>query len=236
MRDCFEFDGVSSLAMGLQIEGEPVYHTGSKIVQKYTVPGRPGALVYDTGAYSNSEAAYTVSLVNGDIEEKLYAITAWLCNPIGYARLEDTQEPDVFRLAYCDEPLEFVRKLKLTGKGTIHFDCMPQRYLKSGDEYEAVSSGATLTNDYMPARPLIEVTGSSGGTLTINNTVMTFSNVPTTLTVDCENCLVYAGTTNYSSLVSLSGYDFPILKPGSNAVAFSGGVTGIRIKPRWWTL
>ena len=236
MRDYFEFNGVSSLAMGLQIEGEPVYHTGSKIVERYTVPGRPGTLIYDTGAYSNSEAAYTVSLVGGNIEEKLYAITAWLCNPSGYARLEDTQEPDVFRLAYCDEPLEFVRKLKLTGKGDIHFNCMPQRYLKSGDEYEAVVSGDTLTNDYLPARPLIEVTGSSGGTLTINETVMTFSNVPTTLTVDCENCLVYAGTTNYSSLVSLSGYEFPVLKPGANTVAFSGGITGIRMKPRWWTL
>lgn len=236
MRDCFTFNGANSLAMGLQIEGEPVYTTGSKIVEKYTVPGRPGTLIYDTGAYSNSEAAYTVSMVGGGIEDKLYALTAWLCSPNGYARLEDTQEPDVYRLAYCDEPLEFVRKLKLTGKGTVHFDCMPQRYLKSGENYIAVSSGDTLTNEYLPARPMIEVTGTSGGTLTIGETVMTFSNIPETLIVDCENCIVYAGNNNYGSLVSLSGYEFPVLKPGVNVVAYTGGITAIRMKPRWWTL
>ncbi len=235
MRGSFTFNGINSLDMGLQIEGEPEYITGSKIVEQYSVPGRSGALLYDTGAYTNAEAAYTVSLVK-NVESKLASISSWLGSPIGYARLEDTQESNFFRMAYCDEPLQFERKLKLTGKGIIHFNCMPQRWTKNGDFYRTIPNGGALVNGYMPARPLIEVTGSGAGVLNVGSTVVTFSNIPDKLIVDCENCLVYWGNTNYSGLVTLSGYDFPVLEKGQTNFSYSGGITKISVKPRWWTL
>lgn len=240
-RDYFTWNGKTSLQMGLVIEGEPRYITGQKIVDKYTVPGRNGSILFDTGAYSDGEAEYTVSLVSHTLEADLYLISAWLMGTTGYSvykALTDTQEPLITRYAYCDNALDFVRKLKITGKGTIHFCCKPQRYFSDTlSAYETLSgSGVGIVNNYMPARPYITVAGSGAGVLKVGNVQMTFSDIPATLTIDCENCLTYAGNNNYSNLVTLSGYDYPELHNGTTVITYSGGITQVKVCKRLWTL
>ena len=237
-RASFTFGGRNSLSdLGLQIEGEPRYITGQKVVDTYKVPGRNGSLIFDTGAYTDGAAEYTVSLVSHTLEADLYKAAGALMGPEGWQALTDTQEPTITRYAYCDNALEVVRKLKLTGKGTIHFRCKPQRYITSDlTTQRTLTSGGTVTNDYLTARPVFEITGSGSGTLTVNSTVVTISTITTGMLMDCENCMTYKGTTNLSDKVSITGYDYPVLVPGSNTISWTGGITGVKMIPRFWTL
>ena len=41
------------------------------------------------------------------------------------------------------------------------------------------------------------------------------------------------GGTNANALV---GGTWPTLRPGENTISWSGGVTGVTLTPRWWTL
>ena len=223
--------------MGLQIEGEPRYITGRKIVDVYSVPGRNGSLLFDTGAFSDGTAEYKVSRVSSTLEADLYKIATWLMNTDTWKALTDTQEPLITRYAYCDNALDFVRKLKLTGAGTIHFACKPQRYFTANlDTLQGVTSGGTIVNDYMPARPILYIAGSGAATLAVNDTTITFTDIDTSITVDCENCIAYKGSTNLSNKISINKYDYPVLKNGNNVISWTGGITGVNMKSRLWTL
>ena len=236
-RDSFTFNGKNSLSdMGLQIEGEPRYITGQKVVDTYSVPGRSGSLIFDTGAYTDGSAEYTVSLVSQTLEADLYKISTWLMNPEGWQVLTDTQEPAVTRYAYCDNALEFTRKLKLTGKGVIRFRCKPQRYITTGLAQITLTNGSTTINDYMTARPVFEIQGSGSATLTVGSVTVTFENIQTSIVVDCENCLAYKGTTNLSNKININAYDYPTLKNGNTQIGWTGGITQVKMTPRFWTL
>jgi hypothetical protein len=53
-------------------------------------------------------------------------VSAWLHSTSDYARLEDTFEPDIYRLAYYTEETEIENALTEYGRTTILFNCRPR--------------------------------------------------------------------------------------------------------------
>ena len=60
------------------------------------------------------------------------------------------------------------------------------------------------------------------------------SDIKTSITIDCETRNAYSGAANRNGDITVSA--FPELPTGSVAYSFSGGVTSIKIIPRWWTV
>lgn len=83
------------------------------------------------------------------------------------------------------------------------------------------------------AEPFITLTLSGTGSLTINGVSNTFDSYSGTVTIDCSSQQVRGGT--HDNLSALFHGDFPVLLPGLNTVSFSGDITDLQIKPRWWT-
>lgn len=166
-----EFDGEMSGDYGLYISGEGAYNAPERDVEMVTIPGRNGALALDHGRFENIEVTYPAGVFGtdeADFADKVGAIRAWLCSKKGYVRLTDEYNPDEFRLAIYKSGLE-VSPAKLTaGEFDLVFQCMPQRFLKAGENAVTIaSSGDTLTNPTLfSARPLLMVSGY--GELTIN--------------------------------------------------------------------
>lgn len=234
VKNYFEFAGQKSTDYGLTIEAYPDYIAGERIIEKKKVPGRNGALVFDTGAYSNAAVSYEV-WCKGDYAD-LRGITRWLMQPNGYQRLSDSYDDEVYRMALCSNPIQFDVMMKRYGRATIEFDCQPQRFFLNGETEIDVSSGTLLTNPGMPALPIITVTGSGAGQITVGAYVVGISDIPTTgLVLDCDLQDAYSGTENKNGLITLSD-GFPVLESGENEIAYSGGVTSLKIIPRWWTL
>lgn len=237
MGNYFFFNGARSIDKGLTIEYCPSIGTGQRVVEKISVPGRSGDLVIDTGAYGNYIQPYEIWF-----KDKLRGTTRaardiaqWLLSGIGYMRLEDTYDSEVFRLAMFTGPFDVENWMLTHGRATLEFDCQPQRWLKTGQRPVAVQSGQSLINTWQPAKPLIQVTGTGDGTLVVGRSTISISEMTGAITLDSETEDAYSGTENLNNNVQVNG-GYPILQNGETAVSFSGGITAVQITPRWWSL
>lgn len=236
MKSWFTFAGERSIEHGLTIEAYPRYIAAERIVEKFTIPGRSGALVRDTGAYSNASVSYEVWCRGDTVVTEFRGIAKWLLSPVGYQRLEDSYDPEVYRMALCANPIEFERTLRRYGRAVIDFDCKPQRFARSGEVATAMTNGGRLQNPGLTALPLLQIAGSGDGEVAIGDYVVTISDIPEDgLTIDCDLQDAWSGTLNMNSLLTLHS-EFPKLEPGDSIIAWSGGVTGLTITPRWWYL
>lgn len=229
------FNGQTSKDFGLHISGGGTYNAPEREVTTYTVPGRNGDLIVDNGRYSNIVVSYEAFIIQS-FAKNAERVRFWLAGAPGYHRLEDSYHPDYFRMGYYSGGLDFETGfLNWHGSCTLSFNCKPQRFLKSG-EFPVVigASGDSLYNAYMPALPLIQLTGNGAGTLVVNDTMVTVKSMSGSLTLDCDLQNAYKGTENQNA--NINAPVFPALQNGENIIGWSGGITGVSIMPRWWTI
>lgn len=232
MRDYFTFNNISSTTYGCVIEKRPEYIAPKKIIEKFSVRGRSGDLTIDTGAYENVTLPYDVFVPHNQVS----AFVNWLKTVVGYQRLENTYEPDVFRMALYEDELTVDNIMGQFGQATIEFNAKPQRFLKSGETtLMFTTSGEALLNEYEEALPLIVINGSDDVTFAINNNAVNITGLDTTITLDSETKNCYRGTLNLNNTVSLTN-KFPVLEKGANTISWSGNVTSVEITPRWWKI
>lgn len=233
----FVFGGVSCREYGVCIEHCPKFVTGQRVITKQTVPGRSGDLLIDTGAYGNYVQPYEVwfKLPQKNTEQAAKYLARWLLSGRGYLRLEDSYDPEVYRIASFAGPLDVENWMLRYGRATLEFDCKPQRFLKAGEIPVTVQSGQKLLNQWMPALPLIYVVGSGDGQLVVGDSVVDITDMAGGVTLDCDIQNAYNGTLNLNNNITVSG-GWPVLGTGQTLISFSGSITSVKITPRWWTL
>lgn len=236
----FKFDGKDSREFGLQIEHIPVIPTPERILNEFSVPGRNGVLHYDTGSFSNVTVEYECWFRAYDrqriVPELGRRINGWLLgNGFGYRPLQDSYSPDFVRMAIpATGAGEIVNRFMLHGRCTVAFNCKPQQFLLSGLLPMTISSGTVLSNHFhFPALPVIEVTGTGAGTLTIGDLQIELTGLSGTMSIDCERGNAYNAD---NVTLKLDGGAFPSLPPGDTQISWTGGITAVRITPRWWTI
>lgn len=233
------FNGVSSDSLGIVVETPPNYEIPERDYEEVEVPGRNGPVLIDKGNFKNVDREYNIAIgqLNGDYAALSNKIATWLYGGYGYLRLEDSYEPLYYKMAKFVGPVNISNILQQAGRVTVTFNRKPQRFLKSGDTEQSFSTTGSITNPTgFPAKPLIVISGSGTGKLTIGGKyTVAISNMSSAITLDCEVEDAYNGTANLNALVTCAE-GFPILVGGANAVKIEGGITGVRITPRWWTI
>lgn len=232
-----KFNGITSEDVGLRVEHHPHRIIPARKREIVSVPGRSGDLTFDEDAYENYEQTYDVWIdPRKGYYETAQAVAAWLTRAKGYKRLEDENDANTYRLAYFSGNADFDNRLSLLGKATLHFNCKPQRWLKSGEETVSIAaSGAVVSNPTaFAALPYIKVYGSGAGELSVGQITCTLLAIDEYIELDSDLQNAYKATENKNSTVSIP--QFPILQPGDNVITWSGGITGVEIVPRWWTL
>lgn len=232
------YNGRSSKDYRIQVEHPPGYDTPERDYEKIHVPGRNGDVIIDKGSYQNVKRTYEIAV--GDLDEYFpilaRGISEWLHSSSGYARLEDSYEPDHYRMASYDENTEIENILFHLGRVKISFDCKPQRYLKIGDKkIKCVGTKKIKNPTPFASTPIISVYGSGAGTVVINDYSIGISDIRTCVVINSELQDAYFGQENRNSTITLSK-GFPTLKPGVNAIGYTGGVTYLEVTPKWWTL
>lgn len=233
------YNGRSSKTIGLEVETPPNYRTPRRSYEKLHIPGRNGDLLIDSGSWENVTRTYEVSLAatySREYYQVMNSLAEWLLSSNTYARLEDTYEPDYYRMAVYLNEIDISNIFNQAGKATLGFDCKPQRFLKLGDYPITLTSRATLANPTrFPSSPIITVYGSGSGTLVVGDYTVTISSIGTQIVIDSEIQDAYYGTTNKNSVVSLPS-GFPRINSGVCDVSFSGGITRVEVVPKWYTL
>lgn len=227
------FNGINSLAYKLYVSGDQAFNSAEKDYEKVSVPGMNGDLLIFNKRYKNVNAPYRAILFE-DYATNAALVRAWLMSAEGYRRLEDTYNPEYYRMAAFQGPIDFDTKLLEAGETTLIFDCKPERWLKTGEVSKTYNSNGTIINPTLfNAKPLIRVYGS--GTIKIGIGTLTIQEAGTSyIDIDCSIQDCYEGTINKNNKVSI--VKWPELIPGSNGIELGVGITKVEIIPRWWTL
>lgn len=236
------FNGTASTAAGIKaVESYPALDRPRRKFTKMEIPGKTGDIVVFEDAWADYEQEYEIYAgtgATGSAPQKFIDVMSWLHSANGYARLEDTYDTSIYRLAYFVGPTDVENVLNRYGRAKIKFMCKGKRFLKSGETVVTVSSTNTnITNPTaFDSAPVIKVTGSGSGTLTVGGTLVTLNSIDTGMLIDCERMVVTdsAGTANLNSYMALG--DFPKITAGTSQVKFTGGVTKLEITPNYFVI
>ena len=240
MRNYLIMDGMDSRTYGLYINGGGTFSAPAREVSTIQIPGRNGDLIVKADRMQNYDLTYA-SFICRNFDANIAALREFLLSHTSYFRLEDTYHPDEYRIAFYRGPFTPAVTKKLNAaKFDLTFNVKPQRFLKSGEESTSLISGERITNPTrFTARPLIRFNGN--GTITVGSTIVTITNnANRDIYIDCDtmDCYDY-NHSNRNSNVSVSGTDFPMLKPGTTLIEYtleSSFQSLPTIVPRWWTV
>ena len=230
------YGGESSADYGMVVSEAPAFEHPTRKQTVYTVPGRNGAVIFQDDAWEDVVRSYNVWMAFDvdSLPEKVNAFEAMLNSKKGYQRLEDSFEPDVFRLGYYSGGDSFTNRMMTAGEATINFTCRPERFLKSGEFPIAVTNGAKIVNDTRyTAKPLIHIEGSGTVTVAIGGNTIS-ATLTDYINIDCESMNAYRlATENKNSDISGS---FPQILTGSNTVGITGTTTLVTVTPRFFMI
>lgn len=230
--------GTSNKDVGMVIEHYPSIVLPNRSVERQKVPGRNGDIILDYGSFENYEQKYNVFLDAkhiGKLNSVMPKVVDWLLGNSGYQKLEDSYFPDTYRLAEYSGGSEFISVFNEYGEGILTFNCAPERYYKFGDRPIEVTNGQVLKNpSSFKSKPLIIVSGSGSGVLTFNGNSLTITNIGTDVTIDVKMHKAYRGSVSRNN--TINGYYENLELSKETSITWSGGVTGVSIVPRWWTI
>lgn len=236
----FVFNSVSNEDMGVVLQGSADIGSADPVEDIYTVRGRNGNFRFFSGAYANRSISIPCYFLGNEASNSFASICSWLLYPKEYKRLEMSDDPDHFFMARCTSAGSYNIRADVLIPFTISFDCMPQKWLKSGElEDEVESSGTTFVNPTsFESKPLIRiVNGSTSGSTTISvaGTSISISLSPLQEAfIDCDTMNAYSDGENLNPAIVLDDGLFPSMPPGESSVSFSGEASNVYVTPKWW--
>lgn len=180
------YNGVRSDSFGLVVEHPPNYQYPEREYDLTHIPGRNGDYINDYGSYQNVPRKYEVAIgeYDGDFDTFATRIADWLHSGAGYLRLEDSYQPEYYRMAMYMEENEIENILAQAGRVTISFNCMPQRFLKSGEAAVYFGAHGSLTNPTnQKAVPIVHawIDVNQTGVVRVNGYVISIKVIDSTL-------------------------------------------------------
>lgn len=234
----FKFGEHSTKDFDLVIQAPPTYNFPSRDVTVEHIPGRNGDLVIDNKCWQNTDRTYSIASIfrpGTNFIANSERLIKWLTSLHGYYRLEDSYDPDVYRLAEFKDSGSLTNYYDKATVLNVTFNCKPQRYLKNGEKPVKFSGSVavlenptgyeslpliTINNVYPEDNELLLLTVKNDdkvdSIITINK--MVTAENPYDVIIDSEMQLVYSiqnGDLSYT--VNLNNTEFPSIK-GSKSI------------------
>ena len=219
------------------------FNTPEYSVSSESIPGKNGNLLRGENRFENKRLTIPC-LIKKNFKRNFDDLVDFLTSSSGtYQRLEITAKPGVYRMAAFytainPETGPFLR----WGKFDLVFDCMPQQFLKVGEnkiDYSDAIVTSLMNPTLKPSRPLLIVEPTTNdGSITINAQVIRIRANNYRFYIDCELMHAYRLNTN-NEAVSMDAYvtmpdDYVQLMPGENRISTNDAA--MAIVPRWWRL
>lgn len=115
------------------VERFPAIKKAQRKFRQYNIPGRNGDIFFQDDAYENVIQSYEVYAGDGTYGSQHPWTELARCLYLdGYQELRDTYDPDHFRKAVFNGPIEVENSWNTHGRATLEFNCRPERYLIDG--------------------------------------------------------------------------------------------------------
>lgn len=236
INDYFIFDGKNSLDYGLYMASDPTAIHPARRGELFPIPGRNGSIVREDGSYDTYTVTYDVLFDSKDKASDVYdharKAAAWLLGSRGFCRLEDSYEPEYFRLARCAAQMSVENRLARFGRAQITFEVQPQRYLKSGEtpiRFEQETSDPFVINNptQFEARPLLKFRDISEKFVPVSQTLETqphstispYTGVITSIQNPSFFTSVPVALDGYDYAI-VSGYGYTFLDSNGSSIAY----------------
>ena len=228
------FDGVQTDEFSTFITNAGVYESPQPEYERVEIEGRNGDLLLEKGKYSNVTVKYP-AVIYKDFVKNYMKLRSFMLSRNGYKRLEDSFNPDKFRIGRFTDKITPKYPYDLSmGAFELNFYCKPQWFLKSGEEAIEIREETELMNPTLfTSLPKYRVYGS--GTFSVNDVTVTVNEGATNyVDIDCDIMDSYEGQINRNGIVIREG-GWPVLKDGVNHIIVNG-IEKLELYPRWFTL
>lgn len=243
MDNYFEFNGISSLDMGLVVEKVPDRRVAEKDLEEYRVPGRSEPLHIWKQSWAPYPVKYKCWFRGNPPEKQLHEIAEWLHGAPVRSRLEDSYDTTVYHWATYKGGADVDMLMREVGKFTVEFTVGAQAFLKKWETALTLTNGGGILNNPTPfaTRPLIHVVGAISGGLKIGDNMLTlvFPGMEThDIWIDCEEQEAWeiVDGVEVSTNSYIGGADFITIQPGRNDVSFPNSFELVEIWTRVYTI
>ena len=229
MTDYFIWNGVDCRQYGIHVSELPPITIPLERSTQTNVPGRPGSLTQLEGEDVYDDMILTATCFISD-PAQIPAIAAWLK---GSGTVTFANRTGGYYKARIANQIPFEKVLRGNPHCTfaVNFRCYPFFFAEAGDDITVTTSGTIITNPgSVYSEPILTVTGSGNITLMVGTTIAELENISGSIVIDSVLQEAYQGTTLMND--HMNG-EFPVLKPGANAISWTGTVTKIVVRPNW---
>lgn len=229
MQDYFIWNGTDCQDYGIHVTEQPPITIPAERSTQTNVPGRPGSLTQLEGEDVYDDLLLTATCFISD-PAQIPAIAAWLK---GAGTVTFANRTGGYYKARIANHIPFEKVLRGNPHCTfaVNFRCFPFWYQEDAANITVNTSGTIVTNPgSVYAEPILTMYGSGDITLMVGTTIVELEDISGSIVLDCALKEAYQSTTLMND--RMTG-DFPVLKPGANAVSWSGTVTRVVIQPNW---
>ena len=193
------------------------------------MPGRPGSLTTLEGDDVYDDLILTAQCMISD-PSSIRTIASYLK---GSGKVAFANRPGGFYFARIVNQIPFEKILRGNPHRSfaVNFRCKPFWYQENVPEITVTTSGTFVTNPgSIYSEPVITVYGSGEITLMVGMTIVELEDISGSIVIDSVLQEAYQGTALMND--HMNG-EFPVLKPGMNAISWTGTVTKVVVKPNW---
>ncbi len=229
MKDYFIWNGTDCRQYGIHVSEQPPVTIPTERATQTNVPGRPGSLTTLEGEDVYDDLLLTANCFISD-PTHIPTIAAWLK---GSGTVTFANRTGGYYKARIANQIPFEKVLRGNPHRTfaVNFRCYPFFYTDAAADITVTASGTVITNPgSVYSEPILTVTGSGDIILMVGTTIVELTDIPGSIVIDSVLQEAYQGTTLMND--HMNG-EFPVLKPGANAVSWVGDVTRVVIKPNW---
>lgn len=235
MANTFTYAGRESSSFFTFISDSNGWDSASRILNEIQVAGRSGTLTpLNSNTFNNFQLTYQCYMTK-EMKSKLDELRAHLNAFSGYQRLEDTINPTYYRMARYNGAFEVGEKDRQSASFEIIFDCMPQKFLKSGESITTLTTTGSIENPTSyAAKPVLKIYGT--GEVKLGDSTIKIKKAGTQyIELDCETLNAYEGADNRNSNIEL--VNEPVLIANAiTGITLGSGIIKVEIKPRWYTI
>ena len=233
MNDWFEWNGEKCTEYGIHVTEQPPITIPQQRVSQVTVPGRPGSLNILEGDDVFDDIVLSATCFISD-PARIPEIAAWLK---GSGTVTFANRQGGYYKAWIANQIPFEKILRGNPHCSfaVNFRCYPFWYVAEEQTYTLTEIGTFITNPgSVYAEPVITITGSGEITLMVDQTIIELADVDGEITIDSvlQEAYVVGGLISALANEKMSG-EFPVLKPGANAISWTGTVTSVEVAVRW---
>lgn len=229
INDWFEWNGVRCTTHGIRVSEQPPISVPAERATFTNVPGRPGSLTTLQGDDVYDDMVMTATCFIQDAT-RIADIAAWLK---GSGRVTFANRPGGYYQARIVNQIDFEKILRGNPHRSfaVNFRCKPFWHAQNVSDIVVTTSGTVVTNPgSVYSEPVMTVYGSGDITLMIGTTLIELTGVSGNIVLDSVLKEAYKGTSLMNE--RMTG-DFPVLKPGMNAISWGGTVTRVVVQPNW---